>query len=124
MPNFLQNKVKTKKTKGCSQFFAKFKDQKRSSRFFCPVLSTGRLLDTKGIGGMLPNSWWGCIFILPGFAPMCRGRCGIEYGVSLGRCASCIEVSVDRLLWEKGWRMSWVVRPCGKRHRPSRRNGC
>ena len=36
---------------------------------------------------------------------MCRGRCGIEYGVSLGRCGRVYEVSVDRLrVWEKGWR--------------------
>ena len=43
--------------------------------------------------------------ILPGFAPMCRGRCEIEYGVSVGRCGRVYEVSVDRLrVWEKGWR--------------------
>ena len=36
---------------------------------------------------------------------MCRGRCGIEYGVSLGRCGRVYEVSFDRLrVWEKGWR--------------------
>ena len=38
---------------------------------------------------------------------MCRGRCGIEYGVSLERCGKVYEVSVDRLrlrVWEKGWR--------------------
>ena len=38
---------------------------------------------------------------------MCKGRCGIEYGVSLGRCGRVYEVSVDRLrlrVWEKVWR--------------------
>ena len=54
---------------------------------------------------MLPNSWGDASLILRGFAPMCRGRCGIEYGVSLGRCGRVYEVSVDRLrVWEKGWR--------------------
>ena len=59
---------------------------------------------------------------------MCRGRCGIEYGVSLGRCGRVYEVSVDRLslrVWEKGWRSELGCGEVWKRHRPSRRRqGC